>query len=181
MSESRSQLRSVRFSRSDPGFVPLCAAAVLVTAVVLQLVLPAATVPDELAHAPHLAAMPPAEMPADYPAIVAAPIFAPDRKPDPNDVSTPNAAQEMVLLGVANEGSKFVALMKGADGSIQRVLPGGTIDGWRLSAATPSQVTLERNGQQRTMPLTPGEARKVAAAPADAPAGVKDEDEDDSQ
>lgn len=150
-------------------------------AAVAQLALPAATVPDEMAHAPHLAAMPSAVLTTDYPSIVAAPIFAPDRKPDPNDVSAPNAAQEMVLLGVANEGSKFVALIKGADGSVQRVVQGGTIDGWRLSAATSSQVMLERNGEQRTMPLTPGQARKPAAASADALAAQTVQDEDDSQ
>ncbi|HEY1709343.1 MAG TPA: hypothetical protein VGG10_13835 [Rhizomicrobium sp.] len=120
----------------------------------------------------------PVELPAgqvDYPALMAAPIFAPDRKPDKTEATNANAARELVLVGVGSAGNKSVASIRDADDVTQRVITGGTIQGWRLISTEKDQVTLEKNGLQKTIPLTPG---KPVAMPASA--APKKTDSDDS-
>ena len=162
----------------------MCGVVVLVLALALQFVLPDAPMEQSEMRLPRILHTPPPVAAVDYPAVTRAPIFAPDRMPDPNDQVATDAAQPLVLLGVAREGDKFVALIRGSDGTTQRVLTGATIEGWRLAAAGPAQITLERNGEQRIVPVIPGRASAPVVPKADndddADAPTV-EDEDDSQ
>jgi hypothetical protein len=182
MSEFSSQLRTIRFSRNDPRFVPLCAILMLTLMLLLQLALPdrAAIQPD--VRLPRIEHSPSMQLATNYPAIRKAPIFAPDRLPDPNDEPAANTHNTLALLGIAREGDRFVALIRGSDGSTHRVVGGGTIDGWLLTSADEGHVILERNGQSRVVVLTPGAQSKPAPAgeAAETNSAASNEDEDDS-
>jgi hypothetical protein len=120
---------------------------------------------------------------ADYPALMAAPIFAPDRKPDKSDSATADQSRELVLVGVGSAGNKSVASIRDAEGVTQRVITGGTIQGWRLVSTEKDQVTVEKNGLQRTIALTPGQAvaMPASAAPKKANSDDTTDDSDNSQ
>jgi len=177
MSGSGSLRHIVRFDRNDPGFIPLCACAALVLGLMLQFVLPGGVAEGEVAplRLAHMASPSPA---ADYPAVLAHPIFAPDRAPESGETAV--AAQDLTLLGVAVFGSSATALVKGADGTTQRVAAGGTIDGWHLVSIDGDHVTLERNGLKRSLLITPGTAVPLTSTQAE-PAATADDDQTSNQ
>lgn len=178
-SSFRFQPSSIRFERDDPAFLPLCAAAVLLLLLVAQMLIPDAPLTAANARLPKVARTELPTVQVDYPALTAAPIFAPDRKPDKSDTAT--ASRELVLVGVGTAGNKSVASIRDADGVTQRVVSGGTIQGWQLVSTEKDQVTLEKNGLQRTIPLTPGQAVAMPASAAPKKANPDDgSNEDDS-
>jgi hypothetical protein len=152
----------------------------LIAMAALQFALPDSPLDTVAARPPGAVASLPAELPADYEAVMQAPIFAPDRRRDPNDAPTTHATQDISLIAVAMTGGRGVALFKKSDGETRRVLTGGSIDGWQLIAADPQKAVLERNGQRRIVPLTPGKAVPVASGQSETTPTEQPSSDDDS-
>ncbi|HWA88825.1 MAG TPA: hypothetical protein VG889_02240 [Rhizomicrobium sp.] len=168
--------------------MPALAAVLLLVAAGVQLAMPAS------ADLP-VAARPKAQQaaqeterapPAVYRAVMAHPIFAPDRAPPPAEAEDTGNLSGVEVLGTAIEGNKAAAaLLRDSDGTFERVKIGGEIEGWKLVAIAPKELTFDRNGERRSLTVDTEKLRaaKGAAGPGakeQAPISEPDDDSDDS-
>ena len=138
----------------SPEFAPALACAVLILAVVAQLAIPSGTVlPEDSALAPRRVRPPQVAAIPDYPAILQAPLFAPDRTPRADSGAATGGDGDFSLMGVA-AGRRFaVALVKGPDGKVHSVSPGGEVMGWRLAGLDRAGATLVRGSERMVLAL----------------------------
>jgi hypothetical protein len=149
-------------------------------AIVLQLALPDAPPPESVAGTPRIAVPPSPVIVANDHVVIEAPIFTPDRAPDPADRSGPATSGDLVLLALAQAHGTSVALIKGGDGTVHRVLQGAEVDGWRFTSVAGGRAVLERNGLAKTLAVVPGQAVPVnATVPAETKDATQDEDNAD--
>ena len=191
MSGSKSPRPSGPASRRSPELLPAAAAILLLLAAVAQFALPSDV---ELPVAPHAHAATQtaeAERPTMqvYRAVMAHPIFAPDRQPPPAEADESGNLKGVEVLGTAIAGkNNAAALVRDSEGEFMRVKVGGEIEGWKLVAITPKELTFDRNGERQTMVVDTAKLR--AQAPKDKQlsgdaalahnAAADDDSEDDS-
>jgi len=180
MSAFASLRLSIPSSAHESLRIPAYAALALMFALALQLMLPDAPLPETAGRVPHVMTTLPQGTAIASDAILAHPIFAPDRRPDPNDRIGPAASGDLVLLALAQSGGRSVALVRGGDGEVHRVLEGQEIDGWKFVSIADGGAVLERNGLTRSLPVVPGEPVAISTpAPVANPADSTDTDSED--
>lgn len=169
MSGSKSPRLSGPASRRSPELLPAAAAILLLVAAVAQFALPSEAELPVVAHAHAAAQTAEAARPAMhvYASVMAHPIFAPDRQPPPAEAEESGNLSGVEVLGTAIAGkNNAAALVRDSDGEFMRVKVGGEIEGWKLVAITPKELTFDRNGERQTMVVD------VAKLHAQAPKGA---------
>jgi hypothetical protein len=146
------------------------ACAALVGLVALQLSLPAAGPPPQIAflaaRRPRPVVIPPLP---EYPAILRAPIFAPDRRP--GDPVTPGASgagdtlDGYAALGAVVGRSVATAVISGPGVGARTVKRGEVVNGWRLAGVGANALTFERGGVRRVLVVGAPAAAVDQAAP----------------
>ncbi|MGD0189609.1 MAG: hypothetical protein ABSD74_02590 [Rhizomicrobium sp.] len=131
------------------------ATLLLVAGAAVQFALPESTkLPDDSILAPRRVRESPQVIARDYPAVLANPVFAPDRKPDATAVPVSGGMNGFAVLGVGMVGDTATALVRGPGGMVQRLKPGGVINGYRLIAVQLDQLTFERNNERHMLSLS---------------------------
>ena len=102
---------------------------------------------------------------ADYNEILERPVFSPTRRPAEESAPAESeqffqspasqlADGEFKLIGIIIvDESRFALLQTAGTGQTQRVQIGETVDGWRISALSPSTATIERGSEAKTLEL----------------------------
>jgi hypothetical protein len=142
------------------------ACAALAALLALQVMLPAAGPPPQIAflaaRRPRPVLIPPLP---EYPAILRAPLFAPDRRPGEPVAAAGTAGggalEGYAALGVVVGRGLAAAMISGPNVAARAVRRGEIVDGWRLTAISTEAVTFEHAGARRTL---------IVGAPALAPA-----------
>jgi hypothetical protein len=157
---------------------------------VLQLSLPSSSVslPETGVARPKAAAAAPADPPtpeeADYSAILQAPIFAMDRAPVILTAQPSGNLQGYDVIGTAIAGTTATALIRDATGRTVRIKPDGLLQGWRLVSIERAQLTFDRDGEKRTLPVETAPRATVNSGVQSADNGTAskkaDDDSDDS-
>jgi hypothetical protein len=176
----RLSARGLGVSRADRFPASICAA--LFAALILQFALPSqAALPDDPAIAPREPPLPGAGPALAFPVVLARPVFAPDRKAVA-PLAAPSSLDGYEVLGIAISAEKATALVRGPDGKTQRILYGGTLDGWRLASVDRAQIVFEKDGQNRPFVLHARPAvRPVPTRSAQARPQTGDDDTESSQ
>jgi hypothetical protein len=137
----------------------------------LQLALPSATrLPPDSDLVPRRAQEPATPQTPSFAIIFQDPIFAPDRKPDDTAIPVEGGMSGFTVLGIAMAGDAATAVVRGPDGTIERIKPGDEEEGWRLVSVAIDGLTFERNKERRVLMLV--KAPPVAHAAHPGPAGA---------
>jgi hypothetical protein len=165
MSGSRFRLPSGSASRRSPELLPAFAAVLLLVT--------ARPAPE------------PAEPAArNYAAVLARPIFAPDRAPVILQAPTAGSLNGYEVLGTAVAGKVAAALVRDATGRVIRVKPDAMLQGWRVVSIDRTQLTLDRDGENRVLAVTATPSRGMspqlgAGTQSNANKSATDDDDDD--
>lgn len=157
--------------RPNPEFAAAAAAVVMLLVAALQVWMPSSA---ELPHVDIARPKPLAELStpeANYPAILDHPLFAPDRAPVVLAAQPSTNLMGYEVLGTAIAGKVSTALVRLPMGSIIRIKPDGTLQGWRLISIERTQLVFDRDGEKRTLPVNSGPARQVGSLQAGMTAG----------
>jgi len=174
-------------SRNRPELWPAAATIVLLLLAGLQLSLPSSSVslPETGAARAKAAATAPADPPqpqeADYSAILQAPIFAMDRAPVILAAQPSGNLQGYDVIGTAIAGTTATALIRDTTGRTVRIKPDGILQGWRLVSIERTQLTFDRDGEKRTLPVEAAPRAVVTGGVQSAENGsAKNSNDDDS-
>jgi len=180
MSGSKFRLPSAQVSQRSPEIFPALATLTLLVAAGLQMTMPSTVdLPEDTVLAPRHP-MPLAEPEArSFPSILARPIFAPDRAPVILQAQTAGNLAGFEVLGTAIAGSVSAALVRDAMGRILRVKPDAVLQGWRLVSIDRTQLTFDRDGEKRSLPVTAAAPRPGAVNPQLAASKSSGDDDDD--
>jgi hypothetical protein len=155
-----------RYDRERLDFLPVFACAVLLAALIAQVMIPYAQ--PLIDASPVLARRPrPVVAPVvpPYAAILQAPIFSPDRKPGEDDDAIAGAGplNGFAVVGVATGRNFAMALVKGPEGSVRTLHLGDTIQDWRLVRIESSQLTFARASARHVISVGAGAAPAASA------------------
>ena len=143
--------------RADVGPAPLAAAALLLTILLVQLVLPhPATAPKRRAVRPVPIADPAVAVVPDYPQILARPLFSPTRSSAEAGADGSASAQlsDFSVVGVAIGQGLASAVLRGPGGETRMLKPGDRLIGWTVAAIRRDAVVLEADGRSKELPVT---------------------------
>jgi hypothetical protein len=172
LSALKSRRPSEFLNPRSPEFLPAMATLVLLGVAGLQLALPSATrLPPDSDLVPRRAQEPATPQTPSFPIIFQDPIFAPDRKPDDTAIPVEGGMSGFTVLGIAMAGDTATAVVRGPDGTIERIKPGDEEEGWRLVSVAFDGLTFERNKERRLLMLVKA-APVVHAAAHPGPAGA---------
>ena len=137
---------------------------------------PVASAPPKAAVVAEAKLVPPvvAQAPEQsYPEMAARPLFTPTRRPAPVEPAAGKPAftrGQFVLQGVIVVGDQRTALLKEkTSGKVHRVDRGQDVNGIKVEAVEPTEVTLTMNGEREKVALVvqrPGDPATRTAAPA---------------
>ncbi len=155
------------------------AAVVLLAAAGLQLAMPSSvTLPHEPRVAPRHVEEAEEPVAGVYTAIMAHPIFAPDRAPPPAEAEASGNLSGVEVLGTAIAGKRAAAaLLRGSDGTLSRVRIGEVIEGWKLVAIAPTELTFDRNGERHTLSVDVTAPKATAAGSTKSGSGLHANDD----
>ena len=185
MSGSRFRLPSGSASRRSPELLPAFAAVLLLVTAGLQIAMPRSVDLPERSSAAARPAPEPAEPAArNYAAVLARPIFAPDRAPVILQAPTAGSLNGYEVLGTAVAGKVAAALVRDATGRVIRVKPDAMLQGWRVVSIDRTQLTLDRDGENRVLAVTATPSRGMspqlgAGTQSNANKSATDDDDDD--